>query len=167
MQRLEPVKHDDEAVKEIGCQIASDMCHEILGAKEEEGAVDGVHFYTLNLERSVTLILTSMGAIDLVGTIAAANSTTATPADSPQKQNGEKSDKHANKSSPSDPSSSMAVLPPTRRQFPWRPSAMASRSKEDVRPINWANRPKSYVMRTDDWDEFPNGRWGDATSPAF
>jgi methylenetetrahydrofolate reductase (NADPH) len=22
-------------------------------------------------------------------------------------------------------------------------------------------------MRTDDWDEFPNGRWGDATSPAF
>jgi methylenetetrahydrofolate reductase (NADPH) len=35
------------------------------------------------------------------------------------------------------------------------------------RPINWANRPKSYVMRTEDWDEFPNGRWGDATSPAF
>lgn len=22
-------------------------------------------------------------------------------------------------------------------------------------------------MRTEDWDEFPNGRWGDATSPAF
>ena len=21
--------------------------------------------------------------------------------------------------------------------------------------------------RTDDWDEFPNGRWGDARSPAF
>lgn len=35
------------------------------------------------------------------------------------------------------------------------------------RPINWANRPKSYVMRTEDWDEFPNGRWGDASSPAF
>ena len=35
------------------------------------------------------------------------------------------------------------------------------------RPINWANRPKSYVMRTEDWDEFPNGRWGDSSSPAF
>jgi len=44
---------------------------------------------------------------------------------------------------------------------------MESRIKEDVRPINWANRPKSYVMRTEDWDEFPNGRWGDSSSPAF
>jgi methylenetetrahydrofolate reductase (NADPH) len=53
------------------------------------------------------------------------------------------------------------------RPLPWRPSAMDQRSKEEVRPINWANRPKSYVSRTEDWDEFPNGRWGDSTSPAF
>lgn len=38
---------------------------------------------------------------------------------------------------------------------------------EDVRPINWANRPKSYIARTNNWDDFPNGRWGDARSPAF
>jgi methylenetetrahydrofolate reductase (NADPH) len=38
---------------------------------------------------------------------------------------------------------------------------------EDVRPINWANRPKSYVARTNEWDDFPNGRWGDNRSPAF
>lgn len=38
---------------------------------------------------------------------------------------------------------------------------------EDVRPINWANRPKSYIQRTEAWDEFPNGRWGDGRSPAF
>jgi methylenetetrahydrofolate reductase (NADPH) len=38
---------------------------------------------------------------------------------------------------------------------------------EDVRPINWANRPKSYLARTEVWDEFPNGRWGDGRSPAF
>jgi len=36
-----------------------------------------------------------------------------------------------------------------------------------VRPINWANRPKSYIKRTETWDEFPNGRWGDNRSPAF
>ena len=30
-----------------------------------------------------------------------------------------------------------------------------------VRPINWANRPRSYLARTDVWDEYPNGRWGD------
>jgi methylenetetrahydrofolate reductase (NADPH) len=39
--------------------------------------------------------------------------------------------------------------------------------KEEVRPIFWANRPKSYLQRTMTWDEFPNGRWGDARSPAF
>lgn len=38
---------------------------------------------------------------------------------------------------------------------------------EDVRPINWANRPKSYIARTTGWDEYPNGRWGDSRSPAF
>jgi hypothetical protein len=42
-----------------------------------------------------------------------------------------------------------------------------SRCQEDVRPINWANRPKSYIKRTVTWDEFPNGRWGDGRSPAF
>lgn len=38
---------------------------------------------------------------------------------------------------------------------------------EEVRPINWANRPKSYIKRTVHWDEFPNGRWGDNRSPAY
>jgi hypothetical protein len=36
-----------------------------------------------------------------------------------------------------------------RRQFPWRSSKLSSRSGEDVRPINWANRPKSYLSRTE------------------
>jgi methylenetetrahydrofolate reductase (NADPH) len=36
-----------------------------------------------------------------------------------------------------------------------------------VRPIFWKNRTKSYIQRTEFWDEFPNGRWGDSRSPAF
>lgn len=36
-----------------------------------------------------------------------------------------------------------------------------------MRPIFWSNRPKSYLARTDAWDDFPNGRWGDLRSPAF
>lgn len=54
------------------------------------------------------------------------------------------------------------------RTLPWRRSANANRScKEEVRPIFWANRPHSYLARTNDWDEFPNGRWGDSESPAY
>jgi len=56
-----------------------------------------------------------------------------------------------------------------RRDLPW-PGARGvnnSTKSEAVRPIFWANRPKSFISRTEDWDEFPNGRWGDARSPAF
>mmetsp|Transcript_7029 Transcript_7029/g.8095 ORF Transcript_7029/g.8095 Transcript_7029/m.8095 type:complete len:538 (-) Transcript_7029:473-2086(-) len=53
------------------------------------------------------------------------------------------------------------------RPLPWKPSVENKRSSEDVRPIFWANRPKSYVARTEEWDEFPNGRWGEKASPAF
>ena len=56
---------------------------------------------------------------------------------------------------------------PTQRSLPWRQSLGLNRRAEDVRPIFWKNRNKSYVTRTQDWDEFPNGRWGDARSPAF
>ena len=36
-----------------------------------------------------------------------------------------------------------------------------------MRPINWCNRPKSYIERPAIWDELPNGRWGDNRSPAY
>jgi len=51
-----------------------------------------------------------------------------------------------------------------RRPLPWN---RVPTRKEDVRPIFWANRPKSYVHRTASWDDFPNGRWGDSRSPAY
>ena len=120
-EMLRPVQHDDEAVKAKGVELAATMCKTLLDA----GVCDGVHFYTLNLERSVRCILEELDNLN-----------------------------------------SRQVDLPTRK-LPWRPSTLANRSKEEVRPINWANRPKSYMKRTEDWDEFPNGRWGDARSPAF
>jgi len=51
--------------------------------------------------------------------------------------------------------------------LPWQTSANERRAKEAIRPIFWSTRPKSYLMRTNHWDEFPNGRWGDSSSPAF
>lgn len=56
---------------------------------------------------------------------------------------------------------------PLKQALPWRQSLGFGRREEDVRPIFWKNRNKSYVTRTQDWDEFPNGRWGDSRSPAF
>lgn len=56
---------------------------------------------------------------------------------------------------------------PVGKPLPWRQSLGLKRRDENVRPIFWRNRNRSYVARTQDWDEFPNGRWGDARSPAF
>jgi len=54
-----------------------------------------------------------------------------------------------------------------KKPLPFRLSADPARTDEEVRPIFWTQRPKSYIHRTRHWDEFPNGRWGQADSPAF
>jgi len=59
-----------------------------------------------------------------------------------------------------------APAPEKVKPLPWKPSA-GKRENENVRPIFWANRRKSYVTRTQIWDEYPNGRWGDSRSPAY
>jgi len=54
-----------------------------------------------------------------------------------------------------------------KKPLPFRMSADPARTGEEVRPIFWTQRPKSYIHRTRHWDEFPNGRWGREDSPAF
>ncbi|TMW58317.1 hypothetical protein Poli38472_011905 [Pythium oligandrum] len=64
-----------------------------------------------------------------------------------------------------------------QRDLPWQSTlrrvgsasnghSLASQ-QEQVRPIFWSNRQASYIARTSEWDDFPNGRWGDRTSPAY
>jgi len=54
-----------------------------------------------------------------------------------------------------------------KKSLPFRLSADPARTEEEIRPIFWTKRSKSYVHRTRHWDEFPNGRWGKSDSPAF
>ncbi|GAA5815458.1 hypothetical protein MFLAVUS_008970 [Mucor flavus] len=115
---LEPIKDDDQAVKDYGIDLAIKHIKKI---KEETG-INGFHIYTFNLERSSRLILEKLGLV-------------------PEQEQ---------------------VKP-----LPWNPSLGPNRTKETVRPIFWKNRAQSYIQRTESWDEFPNGRWGDARSPAF
>ncbi|KAA8532198.1 hypothetical protein F0562_006660 [Nyssa sinensis] len=53
------------------------------------------------------------------------------------------------------------------RSLPWRRPTNVFRVKEDVRPIFWANRPKSYISRTIGWDQYPHGRWGDSRNASY
>merc|ERR1719443_134673 len=117
MEELEPIKDDDQKVKDYGVQLATKMCQELL-----DRGTPGLHFYTLNLETSCMRIVKDLGLI-----------------------------------------SDWAQT----RELPWKQSAETKRKGEDVRPIFWANRPHSYFKRTAAWDDFPNGRFGNAASPAF
>lgn len=180
--RLQKVRHNDEAVKKIGCEIASEMCRTILTSPlfpDADVLVDGFHFYTLNLERSTTRILNQLGALDVMSDSGSSGPIRAKPSSKTKVVDfvpGGGANKDASNGNQNGAGTTMRRerkesisehARSTRRVLPWKPSAMDNRSKEDVRPINWSNRPKSYVMRTDDWDEYPNGRWGDSTSPAF
>ena len=54
-----------------------------------------------------------------------------------------------------------------QKKFPWKKPTTSGRKEETVRPVFWSNKPMTYIARTHDWDEFPNGRWGVSRSPAF
>ncbi|KAK6177251.1 hypothetical protein SNE40_015386 [Patella caerulea] len=54
-----------------------------------------------------------------------------------------------------------------QRPLPWKLTANHARCKEEIRPIFWGCRPNSYVYRTSNWDEFPNGRWGNSSAASF
>lgn len=57
---LEPIKDNDEAVKEYGIRLGVNMCRNLL----EDGA-PGLHFYTLNLERAVRAILSELELVKM------------------------------------------------------------------------------------------------------
>ncbi len=163
LARLEAVSADDEAVRAAGAEIVVDMCRTLLDA-----GVPGLHFYTLNLERSVRAVMAGLGIVQSSASSSAAAAAGA--ADGPAGAAAEPAAAAAAAAAAgAGAGTTAAAARPAvaRRKLPWRPSALPKRAAESVRPIFWANRPKSYLSRTESWDEFPNGRWGDARSPAF
>ena len=119
LKKLEPVKNDDAAVRQIGRDLVAGMCRKIINA-----GILSLHFYTMNLEQGTRMILQEL---ELTPTT-----------DSPLSQS-----------------------------LPWRQSLGLNRREENVRPIFWSKRHQSYVARSQNWDDFPNGRWGDSRSPAY
>lgn len=53
---LAPIRDDDEQVKMYGVKLCTRMCHVL-----QEAGVKGFHFYTLNLEQSITMVLNNLG----------------------------------------------------------------------------------------------------------
>lgn len=61
--RIEAVKNDDEEVKKVGVDIVSELVDKIRRLPQPDGLPRGLHFYTLNLEKSVAFILERCGLL--------------------------------------------------------------------------------------------------------
>eukprot|EP01063_Lacrimia_lanifica_P009486 TRINITY_DN16494_c0_g1_i1.p1 TRINITY_DN16494_c0_g1~~TRINITY_DN16494_c0_g1_i1.p1 ORF type:complete len:624 (+),score=252.16 TRINITY_DN16494_c0_g1_i1:65-1936(+) len=132
--KMQAMQKDDDEVKNFGVREVTAIIKKLM-----RKGVRGFHFYTQNLEKSVTRILTDPFPEGL-GLLDDAANDTGLPCAAPNNQ----------------------------RDLPWLQSANMKRvCEEEVRPAFWSNRPKSYMAKTMSWDDFPNGRWGDSRSPAF
>ncbi len=164
LERLDAVKGDDEAVKHVGVDILGEIIGEL---KElESPGPKGFHFYTLNLEKVVSQI------IERCGLIPASDSdddeviqiTSEVSALNVMQKRHRLSSIHSN------------------RVIVDRPSVSSNKSHEalsteagiptDARSADRAttlaiSEGEGTLGREATWDDYPNGRWGDARSPAF
>lgn len=60
LDTVEPIKDNDEAIKAYGIHLGYEMCKKILDA----GKTQGLHMYSLNLERTAMGILQRLGLVD-------------------------------------------------------------------------------------------------------
>lgn len=59
LEALEPMKHDDEEVRKYGIEFGIEQCRDFI-----DHGFRFLHFYTMNLERSVIEIVKGLGILD-------------------------------------------------------------------------------------------------------
>ncbi|GAA5903910.1 methylenetetrahydrofolate reductase (NAD(P)H) MET12 [Sporobolomyces salmoneus] len=139
MSDLERIQHDDSAVKDYGVQLSVKM----IKALYEEGGIRGFHLCTLNLEKSITRVL------ELLGWVGSSEKRT--------KLNLQQRSLMANGGG----QTANKVINSLR--------ASGTNASNGPNPtVQTVSSPD--LARKDSptsWDEFPNGRFGDARSPAY
>lgn len=171
---LNPIKDDDARVREVGTKLVGEMCKILLA---EPGAISGLHIYTLNLQVGARMLLEEVG---LGPSVPDVSPMPWTPSLTPNRR-----------TETIRPIVSVARTQ-TSAVVPHRPCSPLLRLPSFQ---FWANRQKSYLSRSEspvvlvvcspfgpsdarflpslpsllaeNWDEFPNGRWGDSRSPAY
>ncbi|KAK1833265.1 methylenetetrahydrofolate reductase [Podospora conica] len=173
MARLDAVKGDDDKVKAVGVDILCELVNQIKEIKSRTAGPQGFHFYTLNLEKSVSFILERSGLIPPEEDDAPAQYVPppnilingSTPLQSLQEQERRKS------SVGSDPRDRVIVLgrPASYPDY----EATALEASIPAEPVNTRantlaiSEGEGVLGREATWDDYPNGRWGDARSPAY
>ena len=165
LNRLEGVKGDDEEVKMVGVDIISEIVEGIKRVKCN--GPRGFHFYTLNLEKAVGFILERCHLIAPITPMANGESE-AIPDIHATITNGDHPKKLTNGAQPR-PSSPHNHVNTDSPLNPYSLSSNVTASTEDsCRATTLAiTQGIGSLGREATWDDYPNGRFGDARSPAF
>jgi methylenetetrahydrofolate reductase (NADPH) len=179
MARLDAVKGDDEKVKKIGVDILSELVDQIRNVKSRTPGPKGFHFYTLNLEKAVSFILERTNLIpdkeDENEDEVAVLDDLPIPGAPLLQVNGVASGSQPQRSSRrlssigSDPRNRAIVSRPSNPDY----ETNAQGAGLVAEPINTRantlaiSEGEGVLGREATWDDFPNGRWGDARSPAY
>ncbi|RAK80390.1 methylenetetrahydrofolate reductase (NAD(P)H) MET12 [Aspergillus fijiensis CBS 313.89] len=173
LSKLEEIKHDDDAVKRAGVDIVCDLVDGIRSIPTP--GLRGFHFYTLNLEKTVSFLLERC---DLIGPyteydepIEDSAAYSAARLEKPalalaSRRSSVSSMPHnrviVDKLQPSDVSSRESVSHEATALSAGLPAMPPDRST-----TLQISEGLGALGREATWDDFPNGRWGDARSPAF
>ncbi|KAL8837292.1 MAG: hypothetical protein Q9170_002587 [Blastenia crenularia] len=167
LETLEPIKADDEHVKRKGIDALCNIIQEIRAVKSDQPR--GFHFYTMNLEKVVGSILENCNLIPRPRE-------TATTHDSVSSEQPAISDGINGINGTCDHISNGAIKHPKVADLlsNRRPSVSSNHlttSNQQFSPSHGTqvpnNQPISTASREATWDDYPNGRFGDARSPAF
>ena len=171
LEKLEKLKHDDDAVKQTGVEIITDMVKGIR--KMASPGPRGFHFYTLNLEKTVSFILESCNLIPQQS-----DDSAVADDEGPAMPTA----KEAQLSTFAKRRASSINSQPQNRVVVDKPTSTSSSKDSHEAPATSAGMPamppnRSTTLQISEglgalgreatWDDFPNGRWGDARSPAF
>ncbi|MCJ1422094.1 hypothetical protein MMC32_008464 [Xylographa parallela] len=169
LRRLEGIKGDDEEVKRVGVDVMSEIVEELKQVTVT--GPRGYHFYTLNLEKAVSFILERCHLIpsstpDTNEYISSSIDDTEVPS-----TNGEHVTHSVTGVSRPSQVSVRRLSSPHNHVIPLDGSPArhpAAQLDASSRAITLAiSHGVGSLGREATWDDYPNGRFGDARSPAF
>ncbi|KAF2106579.1 methylenetetrahydrofolate reductase-like protein [Lophiotrema nucula] len=176
LARLDAVKGDDELVKQVGVKILSEIVEHLQSRPDT--CRRGFHFYTLNLEKAVSHIVEDTKLIpptfieDDEEAIVDMGPGSPIPISISPPEGGSSRGRRRLSSVNSGPRNRVVVSRPSKSS---NASYEAPETEAGIPkgPINSRantlaiSEGEGSLGREATWDDFPNGRWGDARSPAF
>ncbi|OCF39825.1 methylenetetrahydrofolate reductase [Kwoniella heveanensis CBS 569] len=168
MADLQPISSDDAAVKRYGAELATRMVRQVF----QSGLVPGVHFCTLNLEKSVRTILENLG-----WSATSDPNLRASPFirynrliedDEPQTNGAIAINGHSD-GSPKNQVKDLSISPSEASVLAQWGLTHHAPPPVPKRGLGTQGGPGGITGASgeDSWDEYPNGRFTDVRSPAY